>query len=34
MGKGAALRTAQLNVMKNYHHPFFWGAFILTGDPE
>ena len=34
MRKADALRTAQLNLMKKYHHPFFWGAFVLTGDPE
>ncbi|MBF0506988.1 MAG: CHAT domain-containing protein [Nitrospirae bacterium] len=34
MRKADALRTAQLDLMKNYRHPFFWGAFVLTGDPE
>ncbi|MEW6410224.1 MAG: CHAT domain-containing tetratricopeptide repeat protein, partial [Nitrospirota bacterium] len=34
MRKAEALRTAQNNLMKNYHHPFFWGAFVLTGDAE
>jgi CHAT domain-containing protein len=34
MGKADALRAAQLKLMAQYRHPFFWGAFILTGDPE
>jgi CHAT domain-containing protein len=34
MRKADALRAAQLTLMKNYRHPFFWGAFVLTGDPE
>ena len=34
MRKADALRTAQLNIMKDYPHPFFWGAFVLTGDTE
>jgi CHAT domain-containing protein len=26
-----AFREAQLSAMKKYHHPFYWGAFVLTG---
>ncbi len=33
MGKAEALRSAQRSVMKDYQHPFYWGAFILNGDP-
>lgn len=29
--KAAALRQAQLKVMKQYPHPFYWSAFQLTG---
>lgn len=34
MSKGAALRNAQINLMKQHSHPFYWGAFTLTGDAE
>jgi CHAT domain-containing protein len=34
MRKADALRAAQLNLMKTYRHPFFWGAFVLNGAPE
>jgi CHAT domain-containing protein len=34
MRKAEALRTAQLHLMKEYHHPFFWAAFVLNGDAE
>ncbi|MEQ8190676.1 MAG: CHAT domain-containing protein [Candidatus Eremiobacterota bacterium] len=30
--KTEALRLAQLDIMKKYHHPFFWAPFVLTGD--
>lgn len=32
--KSAALRTAQLSVMKDpkYRHPYFWAPFVLMGD--
>lgn len=33
MGKAEALRSAQRSVMKDFQHPFYWGAFILNGDP-
>jgi len=31
MDKRAALTRAQLSVKENYPHPFYWGAFQLTG---
>jgi len=31
--KAEALRQAKLDVMKNRPNPFFWGAFILVGNP-
>jgi CHAT domain-containing protein len=30
--KARALQAAQLELMKKYPNPYFWGAFILTGD--
>jgi len=30
--KTEALKLAQLDIMKKYHHPFFWAPFVLTGD--
>jgi CHAT domain-containing protein len=30
--KTESLRLAQLEVMKKYHHPFFWAPFIMIGD--
>jgi CHAT domain-containing protein len=35
MGKAAALQAAQaaLRVQERYRHPYFWAAFVLTGDP-
>ncbi|MEQ8222470.1 MAG: CHAT domain-containing tetratricopeptide repeat protein, partial [Candidatus Eremiobacterota bacterium] len=30
--KTEALRLAQIDIMKKYHHPFFWAPFVLTGD--
>jgi CHAT domain-containing protein len=30
--KAAALQQAQQAVRKDYPHPFYWGAFVLTGD--
>jgi CHAT domain-containing protein len=32
MDKATALQLAQLETMKEYPHPFYWGAFILNGD--
>lgn len=33
--KANALRDAQLALLRNreYEHPFYWGAFVLIGDP-
>lgn len=31
MGKSMALRQAQLQLMKQYPKPYYWGAFIMTG---
>jgi CHAT domain-containing protein len=32
MGKGEALRQAQLDTKKKYPHPFYWASFQLTGN--
>jgi CHAT domain-containing protein/Tfp pilus assembly protein PilF len=32
--KAAALQKAQQAVRKIYPHPYYWGAFVLTGDGE
>lgn len=32
MTKAQALRTAQMEVRFEYPHPYYWAAFILTGD--
>ncbi|MEQ9357203.1 tetratricopeptide repeat protein [Coleofasciculus chthonoplastes] len=32
MSKAEALRQAQIEVRKDYPHPYFWAAFSLTGD--
>jgi CHAT domain-containing protein len=32
MSKDEALRQAQLKVKKQYPHPYYWGAFLLTGS--
>lgn len=34
MGKGEALRQAQLNTRKKYPHPFYWASFQLTGNAK
>ena len=31
--KAQALRQAQLDVRATYPHPYYWAAFVLTGDP-
>ncbi|MCL5995326.1 MAG: CHAT domain-containing protein, partial [Chloroflexi bacterium] len=33
MGKAEALRAAQAELRTRYPHPFYWAAFVLTGDP-
>jgi CHAT domain-containing protein len=33
MSKAAALSAAQVDTRKEYKHPFYWAAFVLTGDP-
>ena len=32
VGKGEALRQAQMDVRAEYPHPYYWAAFVLTGD--
>jgi hypothetical protein len=32
-GKAEAPRAAQIELLKRYRHPYYWGAFILSGDP-
>ena len=32
--KAAALRQAQLVMLRKYSHPFYWGAFLLVGSPD
>lgn len=34
MSKSQALREARLKVSQRYKDPYYWGAFILIGDPE
>ena len=33
MGKAEAIRQAQIDVREQYPHPYYWAAFVLTGDP-
>jgi CHAT domain-containing protein/Tfp pilus assembly protein PilF len=33
MGKAEALRTAQAETRAKFPHPYYWAAFVLTGDP-
>jgi len=33
LGKAEALRAAQIDVRQKYPNPYFWAAFVLTGDP-
>jgi CHAT domain-containing protein/tetratricopeptide (TPR) repeat protein len=33
MGKAEALRAAQADTRKKYPNPYYWAAFVLTGDP-
>jgi len=32
MSKGAALQAAQREIRETYPHPYYWAAFVLTGD--
>ncbi|QDL09945.1 hypothetical protein DP113_20405 [Brasilonema octagenarum UFV-E1] len=32
MPKAEALRQAQVNLLKNYRHPYFWAPYILIGN--
>jgi CHAT domain-containing protein len=32
MGKGEALRQAQLDTRKQYPNPYYWAGFVLSGD--
>lgn len=34
MGKADALRAARLALMQERTNPFFWGAFVMAGDPD
>ena len=34
MSKAAALQAAQIATRKKYPHPYYWAAFVLTGDPR
>lgn len=33
VSKAAALQAAQAATRKKYPHPYYWAAFVLTGDP-
>lgn len=33
LSKAAALQVAQIATRKKYPHPYYWAAFVLTGDP-
>jgi CHAT domain-containing protein/Tfp pilus assembly protein PilF len=33
MSKAEALRAAQIETRSHHPHPYFWAAFVLTGDP-
>jgi CHAT domain-containing protein len=32
MALAQALRLAQMDVRVEYPHPYYWSAFVLTGD--
>ncbi len=34
LGKQVALRQAQFGIRRNREHPFFWAAFVLTGNAQ
>jgi CHAT domain-containing protein len=33
MSKADALRAAQMDIRQQYRDPYYWAAFVLTGDP-
>lgn len=33
-GKSEALRQAKIGIMRKYENPIFWGAFVLSGNPQ
>jgi CHAT domain-containing protein len=33
VSKAAALQAAQIATRRQYPHPYYWAAFVLTGDP-
>jgi len=33
MSKAAALRAAQADLRRTYPNPYYWAAFVLTGNP-
>jgi CHAT domain-containing protein/tetratricopeptide (TPR) repeat protein len=33
LGKAAALRAAQADIRRKYPNPYYWAAFVLTGNP-
>jgi CHAT domain-containing protein len=32
--KAEALRQAKMDLMKKKPNPFYWGAFVLVGNPQ
>lgn len=32
MAKAEALQQAQIEMLSMYPHPYYWAAFVLTGD--
>jgi CHAT domain-containing protein len=32
--KADALREAQAETRRQFPHPFYWAAFVLTGEPD
>lgn len=32
LGKAAALRQAQLDMLPDYPDPYYWAGFVLSGD--
>jgi CHAT domain-containing protein len=33
LSQADALRSAQIDVRKDFPHPYYWAGFVLTGDP-